>query len=157
MTQATAGIILCMATKAKTKPSAELSKKRSDNAKALVAQGKIGGAQYGRLGGRPRKPRAAEKVAAEAIEKADEIVQVFKDIISDEEASHAMKLKAVTEWLSIENDEAKLALQEESFDASQMDRDELLNVLTELIANSPAGAALKDAIELPPDAVREIS
>ena len=47
----------------------------SARARQLVAEGKIGGARYGRMGGRPRKPRAGELAAAEAAEHAEEIVE----------------------------------------------------------------------------------
>jgi hypothetical protein len=39
----------------------------SKRARQLVAEGKIGGATYGRLGGRPRKITASQLVAEEAV------------------------------------------------------------------------------------------
>jgi hypothetical protein len=67
----------------------------------LVAEGKIGGRHYGRLGGRPRRPRVRELVAEEAVRQADHIVATFLDAISPDQRID-VRLKAAIEWLNIE-------------------------------------------------------
>lgn len=76
-----------------------------------------------------------EKAAESAQKHADEIIKVFIDGINDD--SMKTRLAAANSWLSIEQEEAKLQLQEEKqeFDIGQASRDELIeflaNALTE--------------------------
>ena len=73
----------------------------SQRARELVAAGKFGGAKYGRMGGRPRTPRASEIAAREAQEHAEEIVQAFRDALHPSQPIQ-VRLKAAVEWLKIE-------------------------------------------------------
>jgi hypothetical protein len=73
----------------------------SQRARELVAAGKLGGAKYGRLGGRPRTPRASEIAAEKAMEHAGEIVAAFRDALHPSQPIQ-VRLKAAVEWLRIE-------------------------------------------------------
>jgi hypothetical protein len=73
----------------------------SQRARDLVAAGKFGGAKYGRMGGRPRTPRASEIAAREAQEHAEEIVAAFRDALHPSQPIQ-VRLKAAVEWLKIE-------------------------------------------------------
>ena len=73
----------------------------SQRARELVAAGKFGGAKYGRMGGRPRTPRASEIAAREAHEHAEEIVAAFRDALHPSQPIQ-VRLKAAVEWLKIE-------------------------------------------------------
>jgi hypothetical protein len=73
----------------------------SQRARELVAAGKFGGAKYGRMGGRPRTPRASEIAAREAQEHAEEIVAAFRDALHPSQPIK-VRLKAAVEWLKIE-------------------------------------------------------
>jgi hypothetical protein len=72
-----------------------------ERARELVAAGKLGGAKYGRMGGRPRTPRATEIAAREAQEHAEEIVAAFRDALHPSQPI-VVRLKAAVEWLKIE-------------------------------------------------------
>jgi hypothetical protein len=73
-----------------------------ERARELVAAGKFGGAKYGRMGGRPRTPRASEIAAREAQEHAEEIVAAFRDALHPSQPIQ-IRLKAAVEWLKIED------------------------------------------------------
>lgn len=87
----------------------EQKKERSERAKKLVAEGKIGGPQPG--AGRPRKKRASEIVAEKARDRANDIVAAFEELI--EAGPPAVRLQAAKDWLLIEQKEAELAIKEE--------------------------------------------
>jgi hypothetical protein len=79
----------------------EYSSDPSQRARELVAAGKLGGAKYGRMGGRPRTPRASEIAAREAQEHAEEIVAAFRDALHPSQPIQ-VRLKAAVDWLRIE-------------------------------------------------------
>lgn len=117
----------------KTRPDGSFySSDPSERAMQLKEDGKIGG-HFGKLGGRPRKPRASEKVAEAAQKDADQIIKVFKDLVNSD--SEKNRLAAATSWLAIEHEETKLRLQEEKqeFDIGQASREELLNYMKDAL------------------------
>lgn len=117
----------------KTRPNGDFySSDPSERAMQLKEDGKIGG-HFGKLGGRPRKPRAMEKVAEAATKEAEDIIKVFKDGIHDD--SMRTRLNAANSWLAIEDRETQLRLQEErqEFDIGQASRDELLKYMKEAL------------------------
>lgn len=87
----------------------EERKRRSDLAKRLVAEGKIGGA--GRGQGRKRIPRASEIAAEKARAHAPEIVQAYIDALDPSQPA-ATRIKAADSWLRLEQTEADLQLRE---------------------------------------------
>lgn len=78
--------------------------RRRNQANELVAAGKIGGAEYGKLGGRPRKIRATELVAQAAREHGEEIVNAFLVCLDPKQPPY-VRLQAAKEWLKIEKEE----------------------------------------------------
>lgn len=131
--------------KAPKKPKRELSpearQKLSEAAKKRVAEGKMGGAKFGKLGGRPRKPRASQKVAEAAQKEAEDILDVFRDGISPDKPM-GTRLKAAELWLSVEEKESKLALQEEKLDADNLSRDEIIKALAEGLSQGAVAAMI---------------
>lgn len=127
----------------KTRPDGSFySSDASERALQLKEDGKIGG-QFGKLGGRPRNPRASEKVAEAAQKDADKIIKVFKDLITSD--SEKTRLTAANSWLAVEQEETKLRLQEErqEFDIGQASREELINFMkTALKTGSPVAEQL---------------
>lgn len=117
--------------------SDEERKRRSERALQLKAEGKIGG-QYGKLGGRPRKPRATEIAAEEARNNAEDLIQVFKDGI-DPENPMKIRLASANSWFGIEQEEAKLKIQEEKldFDIEKANRDDLVEYLKNALTEGP--------------------
>ena len=122
--------------------------KLSRLAKERHAAGKFGGREFGRLGGRPRKERAARRVAeaAEAEENARRIIAVFKDAIAPDQPM-SIRLKAASAWLDVERQEATLALQEADSDAKHHTRDELLAMLSQKLTSGPAATILRRQLE----------
>ena len=127
----------------KTRPDGSFySSDPSERAMQLKEDGKIGG-HFGKLGGRPRKPRASEKVAEAAQKDAEKIIKVFKDLVESD--SEKTRLAAANSWLAIEQEETKLRLQEErqEFDIGQASREELLNFMkSALQSGSPIAEQL---------------
>lgn len=134
--------------KKKREISPEAREKLSRLAKERHARGEFGGAKYGKLGGRPRKDRAAKRVAeaAQADAEAQRIIRVFKDAIDPKQPMH-IRLKAAEAWLGVERDEAKVALQEASHEAKEHSREELLALLSEKLTQGPAAQILRRQLE----------
>lgn len=107
--------------------------------KQLHAEGRAGAA-FGKLGGRPKKPRASEKIAEAAEKHSTEILQVLKDAI-DPNQPMSVRQKAVDQWLSIEKDERRLEIEEEQHSA-EMDRDELIKLISSKLSRNPAMLAM---------------
>lgn len=128
--------------------SPERRQQLSEQAKRRHAEGTFGGAKFGAMGGRKPRGRAAKRVAeaAQIEENARQIIEVFKDAISKNQPM-STRLKAAEAWLGIENQESKLALQEEEASAKQHSRDELIAMLTKRLTSGPTSQILRRQIE----------
>ena len=104
----------------------------------LVADGKIG-PEFGKLGGRPRKKRAAEIVAEHARKKADEIIQVFDDAL-DEENHIRVRMEAANALIKIERDEAHVQLEEDKME--EWSREQLADALREVLSDPQIAAVV---------------
>ncbi len=125
--------------------SPEAREKLSRLAKERIEAGKMGGAEFGKLGGRGRtkeKRRAAQSVAEAAQESAQQIIAVFKDAIGDDKPI-SVRLRGAEMWLNVENKEGQLSLQEERADAAELSRDELIKALTEKLTSGPTADILR--------------
>ena len=120
----------------KKKPqfSEEERQKRRERMIELRKQGKVG-PQFGKLGGRPKKPRASEKIAAEAEKHADEMLAVLKDGIAPGQST-SIRLRALEQWLRIEGEERKVEMEEEEH-LAKMSRDELMEEFAQKINSNP--------------------
>jgi len=74
---------------------------RSARARQLVAEGRFGGPEFGKLGGRPRKLRASPELADAAYDNVDDIVTALRDGLSASQPM-ATRLRAVRLWLEIQ-------------------------------------------------------
>ena len=128
--------------------SPEAREKLSRLAKERHARGEFGGAKFGKMGGRPRKARAADRVAQAAQEDptARQIIQVFRDAINPAQPM-SIRLKAAEAWLGVEREEAKIALQEADTTAKQHSRDELIALLAGKLTTGPAAMILRKQLE----------
>ena len=135
-------------TKKKRDLSPEQREKLSRLAKERHAQGKFGGKEFGKLGGRPRKDRAAKRVAEAAQDDANarRIIEVFRDAIEDDQPM-GTRLRGAELWLQVEREEAKVSLQEESAEAKQHSREELIAILSEKLMSGPTAEILRRSIE----------
>lgn len=116
----------------------EQRKERSERAKKLVAEGKIGGPRPG--SGRPKKKRASEYVAEAARAHAKDIAEAFVDSIAPT-APPAIRLQAAKDWLLIEQKEAEIQIKEErTFD--DMTETELRDLVMQRLEKIYAGEAV---------------
>jgi hypothetical protein len=89
----------------------EQRQERSERMKALHAQGKAG-AEFGKLGGRPKKPRASELVADKAREDAELFYKKLRDVALYSE-SEKFSIDAIKHIHFIEEQERKITEGEE--------------------------------------------
>lgn len=139
-----------MAEKPKKNFSPEARQKLSDLAKQRHAEGKLGGAKYGSMGGKAakKKDRISKRVAeaAEEVRQADQIIEVFKDAI-DPSQPISVRLKGAQAWVDIAVQHGKFELQEEAHDAAQHSREELIEMLSKKLTSGPTGNAIRKEIE----------
>lgn len=111
-------------------------------------EGKFGGAQYGKLGGRPKKVdrHALDSVAEAANENHEIITQVFRDAVSENQPM-AIRLRGAESWLNTQKEQTKLAIQEEEADSKQFDRERVIALLAEKLTDGPAGSAIRERLE----------
>lgn len=131
-------------------PSKYAGMTRSERAKAMVADGKIGGSDFGKLGGAKRKSnkRATEVVAEAAADNAEAIKRVFLDGI-DPSKPIGIRLQAAEKILKIEADQAKREGEEADRDFDNMKKGELIDfIVGGLSALQEAGQIANDVITI---------
>lgn len=129
--------------------SAEGRQRLSDLAKQRHAEGKLGGAEFGRLGGRGNtrvKREAQQAVAQAAAEDKDDIIAVFRDAI-DPDRPMGQRLKGAELYLNVEREHAKMNMAEAAQDAQQLDRAQLIALLREKLTAGPAAALVQAHLE----------
>lgn len=111
------------------------------NASIRMAQlredGRVG-PQFGKLGGRPRKPRASEIIAEEARKQAQNMIKALNDALEDD--STRIRMDAVRMYTDIEQREASTQIDEAKLD--QMPRDQLETELNALLSDPSVANAL---------------
>lgn len=146
----TACKINTVAEKPKKNFSPEARQKLSDLAKQRHAEGKLGGAKFGSMGGKAKgkKDRISKRVsdAAQEERQAAEIIEVFKDAI-DPSQPIGIRLKGAQAWVDIAVQHGKFELQEEAHEAAQHSREELIQMLTKKLTSGPTGNVLRKQIE----------
>jgi len=130
---------------AKRPMSAEKRQKLSELAKQRHKEGKFGGSEIGKLGGRPKKDRAAKRVAeaAQADKTANEIIAVFRDAIQPHQPM-GIRIKAAEAWLGVEREEAKIVLSEEKTGDDAKTREELIALLSQKLTSGPASKIVRE-------------
>ncbi len=129
--------------------SPEGRQRLSELAKQRHAEGKMGGSEFGKLGGRGNtraKREAQQAVASSAAEHKEEIISVFKDAI-DPDRPMGQRLKGAELWLAVERENAKLQMAEQAQDAQELDRATLIHLLAEKLSTGPAAALVKAQLE----------
>jgi hypothetical protein len=126
--------------KRKMNLSPEERKRRSDAMKKKHEEGVAGGAEFGKLGGRPKKKRASQVIAERASEQGEAMAQVLVDAM-DEENPHSIRIKAVEAMTRIEDKEERLAL-DEAEQLRKMDHDQLVAAVAEKFASNPMVLAI---------------
>ncbi len=135
--------------KKKNDMTPEGRQKLSELAKQRHAEGKMGGAEFGRLGGRGNtraKREAQQAVAQSAAEHKEEIIAVFLDAI-DPERPMGQRLKGAELFLAVERENAKMQMAEAAQDAQELDRATLISLLADKLSSGPAAALVKAQLE----------
>jgi len=129
--------------------SPEGRQRLSDLAKQRHAEGKLGGVEFGKLGGRgnTRAKREAQQAVAQAAgEDKDKIIAVFRDAI-DPDRPMGQRLKGAELYLTVERENAKMHMAEAAAEAEQLDRSTLIKLLAEKLTGGPAAALVKAQLE----------
>lgn len=105
--------------------SEEERKRRSERARQLVKQGKIGGVQKG--AGRPKKERASEVVAEKIREDGERIYRALRKALNSK--SDSVALKAALAMIQIEREEEEYQAKEEQRMYENLSREKLLEMV----------------------------
>jgi hypothetical protein len=124
--------------------SEEERKRRSERAKKLVKEGKLGGPNQGQ--GRKRKTTANEKLAQEASRHSQKMIERLLDII--ENGTNNEALNAVKMWVELEFKERERKERIEESELEGKSKDELIKfVVQKLIENQGKGVVPADFID----------
>lgn len=125
----------------------ERRERQSEAAKRLIAEGRLGGAANGRLGGRPRKPRMQEFLAEEARKNAGEINRALEAMLRS--GDNRLKLEAIRQYAAAE-DWTEKHQREEERDLLNLRGEELDHALKAALAEVlGVDISLLDAIDVP--------
>lgn len=102
--------------------SEEERERRRQNMLKLHREGRAG-AEFGKMGGRPRKPRASEHVAEQVREDAELFYQRMREIVL--EGGEKVASSTFNTLIKIEEQERKITVEEEE-KIDQLRREELL-------------------------------
>lgn len=118
---------------------------RSAHAKSLVEQGKLGGAEFGRLGGRPRKKRVGQVLVEEAHRKADDIKQVLIDAIKPTQ-DMKIRLEGVDKWMKLVQKEEHMQQVDEHAYAGKSSEELGEIIRAKLVGGGPVAELLAEAL-----------
>lgn len=137
-----------MSEKRKREITPETREKLSKLAIERHREGKFGGPQFGKLGGRPKKVerKALDSVAEAANANHEKIVQVFEDAVAERQPI-SVRLRGAESWLNAQKEQAKLNIQEEEQESKAFDRTKVIALLSEQLTNGPAGSAIRERLE----------
>ena len=135
--------------------SQEERDRRRENMLRLHREGRAG-AEFGKLGGRPRKPRASEHVAEQVREDAQLFYQRMKEIVL--EGGEKTASATFNTLMRIEEQERKITVEEEE-KIDELNRIELLALVSEQLRElqSSGVIAIGDAEVIRDEGLTEIS
>jgi hypothetical protein len=107
--------------------SEEERERRRQNMLQLHREGRAG-AEFGKMGGRPKKPRASEHVAEQVREDAELFYQRMREIVL--EGGEKVASATFNTLMKIEEQERKITVEEEE-KIDQLRREELLALVAE--------------------------
>lgn len=126
----------------------------SVRAKEMHRQGKIGGKEFGKLGGRPRKPRASEAVAVAAEQYSAEIVAALRAGIR--QGTPEQRSRSAERFLALAQREDALRLkaaEAASRERKDLSRDQVIEELAAKLSSGPIAALLRERLIAPADVV----
>lgn len=124
--------------------SDEERQRRRDNMLKLHEEGRAGG-QYGKLGGRPKAPRASERIAERVAQKGDDYFERLDEIAMTETGKNA--IAALQTLLKIEEQERKIVVEEED-KIDELDRTALLALVSEQLRAAQNSGLLERVINV---------
>lgn len=127
--------------------SDEQRRQLSVRAKKMHAEGKIGGKEFGRLGGRPRVKRASEAVSEAAEKHSAEIVAALRAGVR--QGSPEARSRSATRWLEAAQREDALQLRKAESEQKQqarLSRDEMINQLAARLTAGPIAGLLRERL-----------
>lgn len=137
--------------------SEERRKEMAENAKKLHAEGRLGGSTFGKLGGRPRKPRIADAVLEHFREsgKLDLIIQAYESNLRSRNRGQRLKAAEALSAMEFAEDKRQREARGSGKSPEEMTPDELQEFVAQGLA------AMIESGELPmtlsEDAVREVA
>lgn len=138
--------------------SEELSRMRSDNAKRLHAEGRLGGSRFGKLGGRSRKTRLDETVLEHFRDRTELIVEAYESNLRSRDRTKRLRAANALMEIEREDDSRRRAARGSGKDPHDMDPEELEELIVQgLSAMIDSGEVDMSAITLPDSAVTEMS
>lgn len=118
----------------------EERERRRQNMLKLHDEGRAG-AEFGKMGGRPRKPRASEQIAERVINDADTFYERLRDIAIDGTEKNA--ISAIIALLKTEEQERKIQVEEED-KVDQLRRDELISLVARQLGELRSAGILEE-------------
>lgn len=122
----------------------EERERRRQNMLRLHQEGRAG-ADYGKMGGRPRKPRASEYVAERVAQDAEDFYERMRAIVlegSEKNAGAVWK-----ELMRVEEQERKITVEEEDR-IDQLNREKLLELVTKQLTDALAAGIIPGVIDV---------
>lgn len=137
--------------KKKHNMSEEGRQKLSELAKQRHAEGKLGGKEFGRLGGRgnTREKRLAAADLAEAIRTPEMVEAMKKTLIDSQDPDRPFKqrLDGMKLAMEIERENAKFELSKERAEGEKLDRATLIKLLAGKLSNGPVAPMIRAQLE----------
>lgn len=122
----------------------EERERRRQNMLRLHQEGRAG-ADYGKMGGRPKKPRASEFIAERVAQDAEAFYERMKEIVLEGSEKNAGGV--FRDLMKIEEQERKITVEEEDR-IDQLNRDKLLELVQEQLRELGASGTLNGIIDV---------
>lgn len=122
--------------------------------KEMHRSGKLNAKRDGSKGGRPRKPRASEAVAAAAEQHADEIVKALRTGVNH--GTPEQRSRSAERFLALAQREDQLRLKAQeaaSRERREMSREAMLEELSQKLSAGPIAALLRERLGALPEVV----
>jgi hypothetical protein len=122
----------------------EERERRRQNMLRLHEEGRAG-ADYGKMGGRPRKPRASEYIADRVAQDAEAFYERMREIVLEGGEKNAGAI--FRDLMKIEEQERKITVEEEDR-IDQLNREKLLELVSKQLADALSAGTLPGIIDV---------
>ena len=115
-----------------------------EQAKRLIAAGRLGGREFGKMGGRPKVKTATQLLAEKARDRAEKMDRKLNGMLDDR--SPVVQAMAIDRYLAAEAKVEK-DMREDERELAKLNSEELDTVLIELLMEATGQVPEEDAIE----------